>query len=75
MPWKRPHGKPGRVHSVTRHAVDIVANKKFKGTIVRRINVHPEHTMYFESPKNVLRNREAEEEGNPAQLRHQPALL
>lgn len=54
MPWKCYHGKPGRVHSVTRHAVDTVVNKKFKGTIVRRINVHPEHPMYFESPKNVL---------------------
>lgn len=54
MPWKCYHGKPGRVHSVTRHAVDTVVNKKFKDTIVRRINVHPEHPMYFESPKNVL---------------------
>lgn len=41
MPWKCYHGKPGRVYSVTtRHAADIVVNKKFKGTVVVRINVH-----------------------------------
>lgn len=46
MPCKVYHGKTGRVYNVTKHALDVIVNKRVRGTILaKRINVRIKHVM------------------------------
>ncbi|XP_049631658.1 60S ribosomal protein L21-like [Suncus etruscus] len=81
-PHKCYHGKPGRVYSVTLHAVGIVVNKQVQGKILaKRNNVHIEHIKLSKSRDSFLKcvkendqkKKEAKEKGTWVQLKHQPA--
>ncbi|XP_067574465.1 large ribosomal subunit protein eL21-like [Pseudorca crassidens] len=82
MPHKRYHGKTGRVHNVTQHAVGIIINKQVKGKILtKRINVPIEHIKHSKSRDSFLKpvkengqkKKEAKEKGTWGQLKRQPA--
>ena len=72
VPHKCPHGKTGRVYSVTQHAVGIVVNKQVKGKILAKsINVQIEHIKHSKSrdsfvkhvKKNDQKSKKAKEKG------------
>uniref|UniRef100_H0XP37 60S ribosomal protein L21 n=1 Tax=Otolemur garnettii TaxID=30611 RepID=H0XP37_OTOGA len=82
MPDRCDHGKPGRVYSVTQHAVGITLNKQVKGKILaKRINVCNEHIKQSKSQdsfikcvkKNDQKKEETKEKGTWVQPECQPA--
>ncbi|XP_036604404.1 60S ribosomal protein L21-like [Trichosurus vulpecula] len=82
MPHTCYHGKTGRVHNVTQHAVGIAVNKQVKGKIpAKRINVRVEHIKHSKTRDSFLKRvkendqkkEEAKHKGAWVQLKHQPA--
>merc|ERR1712002_1107267 len=72
MPFKKYHGKTGRIFNVTRHAVGVVVNKRVGNRIIpKKINVRVEHIKHSNCrldflnrvKENEEKKREAKEKG------------
>merc|ERR1711976_536427 len=81
MPYKAYHGKTGRVHGVTKHAVGVIVNKRVKGKILpKRINVRIEHVKHTKCrqdflarvQRNEVTKKQAKEAGIKANTKRAP---
>merc|ERR1739849_16960 len=47
MPHKSYHGKTGRVFNVSKHALDVIVNKRVRGRILaKRVSIRVEHVKH-----------------------------